>query len=115
VDDDQLTDDWEAGPLGRPVSHEDRVRIARVLIQRHCAAEAGERLARRIEANCEAAGVPERFDRELTLRWTARIADAIKQGGATTFDDLVALHPELVDPALLGLPEWLDRDEELRS
>ena len=60
-----------------PRRHEDRVRIARVLIRRHGAAEAAKRLAHRIKENCNAAGVPEQFDRDLTFRWTARIADAL--------------------------------------
>ena len=67
-------------------------------------------MAHRIRENCIAAGVPERFDRELTLRWTSRIADAVDAGDDETFDGFIRLHPELLEAALLGLPGWVDDD-----
>jgi hypothetical protein len=109
--DEELTDRWEAGPpLGRPVGHADRVRIARVLIGRHGLAEATTRLQRRISENCRAAGVPERFDAELTRRWAAAIAGAMDVGDADTFDEFVTAHPALLQPNLLGLPAWMSSD-----
>jgi hypothetical protein len=112
VSDDELTDRWEAGPLGRPVDHEERVRIARVLIRRHGPAEAAQRLAHRIRENCNAAGVPERFDRDLTLRWIARIADALGAGDDETFEGFIRLHPELLEADLLGQPDWAEDNSE---
>lgn len=105
-DDERLTDRWEAGPLGRSVSHEERVRVARVLLRRHDRQEATRRLLQGIRANCEAMGVPERFDQDLTCRWSTHIADAMDEGDAETFEDFIQLHPDLLRGDLLGLPEW---------
>ena len=110
--DELLTDQWEAGPLGRSVSHEERVRIARVLLRRHGRREATQRLLRRIRANCESMGVPERFDEDLTRRWTERIADAMDNEDAEAFEDFIQLHPELLRGDLLGLPGWVERESE---
>jgi len=98
------------GPLGRSVSHEERVRIARVLIRRHGREEGTRRLAHGVSVNCEAMGVPERFDEDLTVRWTARIADALDAGDGEDFDGFLSLHPELLRGDPLGLPEWLERE-----
>lgn len=105
-DDERLTDQWDAGPLGRSVSHEERVRIARVLLRRHGRQEANRRLLQGVRANCEAMGVPERFDHDLTCRWSEQIAEAMDEGDAETFEGFIRLHPELLQGDLLGLPEW---------
>jgi hypothetical protein len=90
----------------RSVSHEERLRIARVLLRRHSREEATRRVLQGVRVNCEAMGVPERFDYDLTCRWTARVADAMDEGGVQTFEDFIRLHPELLQGDLLGSPEW---------
>lgn len=107
-DDEELTDQWEAGPLGRSVSHEENVRIARVLLRRYGRQEATRRLLQGIRTNCEAMGVPERFDHDLTCRWSKQIADAMDAADAETFEAFIRLHPELLRGDLLGLPEWAE-------
>jgi hypothetical protein len=108
--DQLLTDQWEACALGRAVSHEEHLRIARVLLRRHGREEATRRLVVGTRANCEAMGAPDRFDETLTRRWSARIADAVEAGDEETFDGFIRRHPEVARSDLLGPPEWKVRE-----
>jgi hypothetical protein len=95
--DDELTDRWEAQRLGGTgVSHIDHVRLAWVLVRRHGAAEAEERLVEGTRRGCEHYGVPEKFDEGLTRRWAIAISDAVTEvPDALSFEDFIARHPEL--------------------
>jgi hypothetical protein len=108
VSDDGLADDWQAGWLERAIGHEEHVRIARVLVRRHGREEARVRLLRGTRRNCDARGVPERFDEALTRAWSERVADAVETADGATYADFIGLHPELRASDLLGRPEWLE-------
>lgn len=69
------------------------MRIARVLLTRHGRTEGERRVLEGTLRNCEAAGVPERFDECLTRAWVEAIANALEQGDAATFDEFIELHP----------------------
>lgn len=104
--DDRLADEWEAGVLGRSVSHEEHVRIARTLVRRHGREDATRRLVEGTRRNCEVMGSPERFDGALTARWSARIADSVETDPGDSFEDFMQLHPDLQRSDLLGPPSW---------
>ena len=65
-----------------------------------------QRLVEGTRSNCKVLGASERFDEPLTRRWSARVADAINEADAETFDEFICLHPELRQSDLLGLPAW---------
>lgn len=104
-DDEELADRWEA-VLGRAVTHDEHLRIARVLVLRHGREEARQRLLAGTFRNCFAMGAEERFDQTLTERWAERVADCVEAGAAATFEDFIAVHSELRRSDLLGAPAW---------
>lgn len=106
--DDELTDAWEACQLGRAVSHAEHVRISWVLISRHGRAAGSSRIATGTLKNCKAMNAVERFDSDLTARWSAAIASAVEAGDAPTAERFLEQHPELLDSRLLGVPAWID-------
>lgn len=66
-----------------------------MLLKRH-GREAGEhRIVEGTRRNCEAGGVPERFDEALTRKWVEVVAAALEEGDAETFDRFLEQHPEL--------------------
>jgi hypothetical protein len=101
VDDDALTDAWEAG-LDRPIGHVEHLRIARVLLLRHGAEAGGRRVVAATRRNCELHGAAESFDEELTLRWCQELAALLVR--APSFEELVARRPELLQGDLFGRP-----------
>jgi hypothetical protein len=105
-DDEQLAERWEAGErFPRGITHEEHLRIAWVLLRRHGRAVGGRRLLDGTRRACEVHGVPERFDAQLTQRWTDAIADALDERPApTSLAELLARHPQLRDGKLLGRP-----------
>ena len=104
--DDELTDGWEA-VLGRAVTHEQHLRIAYTLIRRHGRDEARRRLLAGTLANCEAMDAAERFDTDLTVRWSDHVASCVEVGdGAGSFETFIERHPDLRRSDLLGLPAW---------
>jgi len=110
VDDNRLTDEWEACALERAITHEEHLRIGRVLIRRHGRSEARRRLIDGTRANCEAMDVADRFDGQLTARWSERIADALDEADPDAFEEFIRLHPELAKSDLVGLPAWRLRE-----
>jgi hypothetical protein len=101
VTDEELTDAWEACALGRGISHEEHVRIGRVLLLRHGRAGATARL---VEGTRENAA--DRFDEELTRRWAGTIADALEAEAGGDFAAFAGAHPQLLRGDLLGPPAW---------
>src|SRR5665809_10095 len=95
--------------IGNPVpfnarsSHEEHLRIARILVRRHGRNEGTNRLVEGTRCNCEVLDASERFDEVLTERWSARIADSVEAGDGDSFADFIRLHPELQRSDLLGL------------
>jgi hypothetical protein len=73
----------------------EHVRIARVLLIRHGRAEGERRVLEGTLRNCEAAGVPDRFDESLTRAWVEAIANALEQADGATFGEFIELHPAL--------------------
>ncbi len=53
--------------------------------------------------NCEALGVPERYDRGLTDRWVTAIPSANEADDAAPFEEFLRLHPELRRGDLFGV------------
>ena len=104
--DDELTDGWES-TLDRAVTHEEHLRIAYTLHRRHGRDEARRRLLEGTLANCRAQHAVDRFDSDLTVRWSDRIAACIEaHDGDGTYAEFIARHPELRAGDLLGPPAW---------
>jgi hypothetical protein len=103
--DEALTDAWEVG-LGRSITHEEHLRIARVLVRERGPDEAERRLVAGTRLNCEVTDAADRFDENLTRHWAKRIAADLADGDAETFEDFIALHPDLLKSDLLGEPHW---------
>ena len=105
--DDELTDVWESGHLGRAVTHGEHVRIAWVIITRHGKAAGTRRIADSTLRNCIAMEAADRFDPELTALWSEAIASATASSNAATATEFLEEHPELLNSRLLGLPAWM--------
>ena len=105
--DEELTDAWESLQLGRAVTHEEHVRVSWVLISRHGGTAGSSRIAAATQANCVAMDALDRFDPDLTARWSHAIASAMESSGATTADEFLVRHPEFLNSRLYGLPTWL--------
>ena len=104
--DEELTDAWETCALARSIGHEEHVRIGRVLVLRHGVDGAEARLVDGTRRNCEEAGVPDRFDENLTRRWAARIGAAVEAEAGASYAGFIGAHAELARSDLLGLPAW---------
>jgi hypothetical protein len=106
VDDGELTAEWEAARLERAITHHEHLRIAWFLIRTFGRDEGSRRVTDGTLRNCLSMGVPDRFDADLTDRWSDAIADAVEDSSETTSDDFLSEHPELLDSRLFGLPAW---------
>jgi hypothetical protein len=104
--DDELTDAWEAGNVfDGGISHPQHIRIAWILNQRHGPEQARLRLLSGTMRACEAHGCPEKFDADLTERWSRAISEAIERDGlGTDADEFLVAHPELRRGDLFGRP-----------
>jgi hypothetical protein len=80
--DEQLAESWLACSLGRALSHEEHLRISFVVLRRHGRLEGRRRIAEATRANCIALDAGNRFDSELTDRWTTGLAAALETSGA---------------------------------
>jgi hypothetical protein len=105
VTNDELTDAWEAGALGRGITHEEHLRISWALVRRHGRDEGGKRIVDGTRENCLALGVPERFDEDLSERWVHAVADAVSDG-RETFGEFLDAYPDLARSDLFGKPAW---------
>lgn len=104
MNDDELTDAWEACRLGRAITHVEHVRVSWVLVSRHGSAIGSSRIADGTSKNCEAMEAADRFDPDLTARWAAAIASACATSAAPTADRFLEEHPEFLDSRLFGNP-----------
>jgi len=104
--DETLADEWEQCALGRSITHEEHVRIAFVLLRRHGRDEGIRRVDEGTRRNSAALGAEERYDAELTRRWSDALADAVEETGAEDADELIRAHPELLRSDLFGPPAW---------
>ena len=104
--DDELTDAWQAGELfPGGITHDQHLRIAWVLHRRHEAARAEALLVSGTRQACEVHGCPEKFDAELTQRWSHGVAEAAERDGfASSADAFIEAHPELTTGDLFGTP-----------
>ena len=95
--DEELTDAWESGTVfATGISHEQHVRIALVLHRRYRPDEAQARLVAGTRRACIAHGCPEKFDAELTRRWSAAIASVAASDPAQDAEAFLRRHPELL-------------------
>ncbi len=95
--DDELTEAWEAGTVfATGVTHEQHVRIAWVLHRRYRPEEAQARLVAGTRRACIVHGCPEKFDAELTRRWSEAIASAAAGDLSRDADAFLRGHPELL-------------------
>jgi len=106
TEDERLAERWERGErLERAITHEEHLRIAWVLLRRHGREAGSRRLLEGTRRACEVHGVPERFDADLTARWSGAIADALEQRPAPgSLAELLERHPELRDGGRFGGP-----------
>ena len=51
-------------------------------------------------------GAAERYDAELTRRWSEALADAVSASDASDADEFVRQRPEFLRSDLFGLPRW---------
>jgi hypothetical protein len=106
VTDEQLADRWERGALGRSITHEEHLRIAFVLLRRHGREDGTRRIDESTRSNSEALGAAEKYDGELTRRWSEALADALEGTGARDADELIRVRPEFLQSDLFGPPAW---------
>lgn len=104
--DDELTDMWESCLLERAITHAEHLRISWVLITRHGEAIGRSRIADGTLRNCVALDAPDKFDADLTARWSEAIATAMRSGHTTRASEFLAEHPELLNSTLYGPPTW---------
>jgi hypothetical protein len=110
-EDEQLADEWLGCALGRSISHEEHLRISFVLLRRHGRVEGGRVIARATRDNCVALDAAERYDAELTERWTAGLADALEENNAADTEEFLGAHPEFRRSDLYGRPAWQDEPD----
>jgi hypothetical protein len=79
--------------------HREHLRLTWVYLRMYGRAETERRLLSGLAAFARAAGKPGKFSAALTHAWIAAV-DAARAAspGATTFDGLIAAHPQLLDP-----------------
>ena len=104
--DERLADAWSACELGRAITHEEHVRIAVVLLRRHGREEGIRLIDEGTLRNSEALGAADKYDGELTRRWSEALADAVETTGAHDADELIGAHPEFLSSGLFGPPAW---------
>lgn len=107
VTDDELTDAWEACQLARAVTHAEHVRVSWVLISRHGRDAGTSRIAEGTLRNCAAMDAVDRFDPDLTARWSEAIASAVESNDAPTAERFLERHPEFLNSRLFGVPAWM--------
>lgn len=106
MNDEELTDTWESCLLERAITHAEHLRISWVLITRHGEEIGRSKIADGTLRNCVALDAPDRFDSDLTARWSEAIASAMASSRATTADEFLAEHPDLLNSKLHGLRAW---------
>jgi len=79
--------------------HAEHLRMAFAFLRRDGPAALPDNCGRAIRRLAEAGGMPDKYDEQLTLRWVRRVADAADDPPASSFDELLAFHPELLQPA----------------
>jgi hypothetical protein len=79
------------------------VRVAWVLVRRHGARAAEERVVEGTREGCDHYGVPDEFDEQLTRDWARAVSDAASDSPAgETFDDFMGRNPALERGDLLN-------------
>ena len=78
--------------------HVDHLRMAYAYLRRDGVDALPDNCGRAIRRLADAGGMPDKYDEQLTLRWVRRVADAAADPPASSFDELLAFHPELLRP-----------------
>jgi hypothetical protein len=97
--DKDLIEAFENGTLPPAAfGHREHVQLAWVYLTRVGRAEAERRMLDGLRAFAARAGKPDKFDGSLTRVWVAAIAEAAAaQPAPHSFDDLVAMRPDLLE------------------
>jgi hypothetical protein len=106
LEDDRLVDLWESQELGRSVSHREHLRIAWILFSRHGIEDGGRRLMAGTRDMCVALDALDRYDEDLSRRWTDLLGDAFEAEPGRDPEGFISLHLEFLRGDLLGPLSW---------
>lgn len=115
---------FESGAVpARELGHRQHLEVAWLYLARLTPEQTGEALREGLRRLAAANGVPELYHETLTRAWIQLVAWARAERPAASFDELLAVHPELLDralpqrfysPELLASPEakagWVEPD-----
>jgi hypothetical protein len=94
-------DAFDSGhPEGGVFGHREHLRLAWVLIGRHGLDAATPEIERRLRDLAAAHGMPERYNRTLTLFWVRLVAHVSERRPAATFAEFLAAEEWLLEPGL---------------
>jgi hypothetical protein len=92
---------FDAGRLPEDgFGHREHLRLAWILVKRLGPEAATPEIERRLRHLAEAHGMPERYNRTLTLFWVRLVAHVAARTRAVSFADLLAAEGWLMDPGL---------------
>ena len=92
---------FDAGdPPGGQFGHREHLRLAWILIDRHGLDAATPEIERRLRHLAAAHGMPERYNRTLTLFWVRLVAHVAARRAAATFAEFLDAEAWLLDPGL---------------
>ena len=105
---------FDAGRLPEDgFGHRAHLRLAWILTERFGLDAATPEIERRLQHLAEAHGMPERYNRTLTLFWVRLVAHVAARTPAVSFSDFLAAEGWLMDPGLARRhysPELLSSD-----
>jgi hypothetical protein len=87
-------------PEGGVFGYREHLRLAWVLIGRHGLDAATPEIERRLRDLAAAHGMPERYNRTLTLFWVRLVAHVSERRPAATFAEFLAAEEWLLEPGL---------------
>ena len=94
-------DAFDSGhPEGGVFGHREHLRLAWILICRHGLDAATPEIERRLRDVAAAHGMPERYNRTLTLFWVRLVAHVSERRPAAAFAEFLDAEPWLLDPGL---------------
>jgi hypothetical protein len=110
-------------PEGGVFGHREHLRLAWILIDRYGLDAAAPEIDRRLRHLAEAHGMPEKYNRTMTLFWVRLVGHVAARTPAATSAEFLDAQPWLLDPGLarrhysaelLSSPhaqaEWVDPD-----
>ena len=92
---------FDAGrPEGGVFGHREHLRLAWILIDRRGIDAAAPEIERRLQHLAEAHGMPEKYNRTMTLFWVRLVAHVSERRPAATFAEFLAVEEWLLEPGL---------------